>query len=305
MIEIKNLTVRFGDAPPVLDNLNLTVKDKSRTVILGESGSGKSITLAAILRILPPEAKVQGSIVLEGKELFTLSDGDMQKARGSLMGYIPQGSGNGMNPLMTVGTQIAEPLEVHRGLDKKSALTKAREWMERLNLSPAQRLSEAYPHTLSGGMRQRAMMAMGASAGAPVLLADEPTKGLDEKRIADVEALLKEFTDRTVLCVSHDLRFTKRIADVVCVMYGGQSVEIADADAFFRNPLHPYSKMLLAALPENGLKAPGGYAPKDQSATGCPFYDRCPNAFEKCQTPPEMVGFKNHKVRCHRYEPED
>ena len=206
-----------------------------------------------------------------------------------------------MNPLMTVGEQVSEPLVEHSGLKKDEALQKAKAWMERLGLTPADKLARAYPHTLSGGMRQRALMAMGAAGGARILLADEPTKGLDEKRIAEVEKLLLSMDDRTLLCVSHDIRFASRIADTVCVMYGGKTVEVAPAKAFFKKPKHPYSKMLLEALPENGLNCPGGYAPSIDKRFACAFANRCPQASGKCFETPEMVRVEQHNVRCHLY----
>ncbi|MEG2286012.1 MAG: ABC transporter ATP-binding protein [Eubacterium sp.] len=301
MIEIKNLTIQFNGQAPVVDNMTLTIPDGCRMVILGESGSGKSVTLAAILGILPPEARLRGSIKIDGLELLNLNECEMRRIRGKVIGYIPQGSGNGMNPLMSVGEQISEPLIQHDGLDKREAFQKAKEWMEKLGLTPADRLAQAYPHTLSGGMRQRALMAMGIAGGAEILLADEPTKGLDEKRIAEIEKMFIALKTRTILCVSHDLRFTHKIADAVCVMYSGKTVEIADAKIFFSNPGHPYSKMMIEALPENGLKCPGGYAPPLEDRFGCSFANRCPKAFEQCVMAPEMISVKKHQVRCHLY----
>ena len=188
MIEIKNLTIQFNRQPPVVEDMSLTVPEGGRTIILGESGSGKSVTLAAILGILPSDAAVRGSIKIGGTEVLGLRERELRKIRGKVIGYVPQGSGNGMNPLMTVGEQVSEPLVEHSGLKKDEALQKAKAWMERLGLTPADKLARAYPHTLSGGMRQRALMAMGAAGGARILLADEPTKGLDEKRIAEVKS---------------------------------------------------------------------------------------------------------------------
>ena len=301
MIEIKNLTIQFNRQPPVVEDMSLTVPEGGRTIILGESGSGKSVTLAAILGILPSDAAVRGSIKIGGTEVLGLRERELRKIRGKVIGYIPQGSGNGMNPLMTVGEQVSEPLVEHSGLKKDEALQKAKAWMERLGLTPADKLARAYPHTLSGGMRQRALMAMGAVGGARILLADEPTKGLDEKRIAEVEKLLLSMDDRTLLCVSHDIRFASRIADTVCVMYGGKTGEVAPAKAFFKKPKHPYSKMLLEALPENGLNCPSGYAPSIDKRFACAFANRCPQASGKCFETPEMVRVEQHNVRCHLY----
>ena len=147
MIEIKNLTIQFNRQPPVVEDMSLTVPEGGRTIILGESGSGKSVTLAAILGILPSDAAVRGSIKIGGTEVLGLRERELRKIRGKVIGYVPQGSGNGMNPLMTVGEQVSEPLVEHSGLKKDEALQKAKAWMERLGLTPADKLARAYPHT--------------------------------------------------------------------------------------------------------------------------------------------------------------
>lgn len=298
MIKIEKLTIMFGEQIPVVDQLSLNIEEGKKTIIIGESGSGKSVTISAILGILPQEANVKGSIKLDGKELLSLSEREMNKVRGKEIGYVPQGGGNSMNPLMTIGAQIAEPIEIHRKLTKANAMEKALEWMERVGLHPANKLAKAYPHTLSGGMRQRALMAMGAAGGARVLLADEPTKGLDDKCVSQLEELFMRMNSTTILCVTHDLRFAKKIADNICVMYGGKIVETADSYSFFSNPRHPYSQMLLAALPENGLSCPEGYTPQFEKRTGCPFYSRCPKQHSSCMNDINLVRFGKHEVRC-------
>lgn len=302
MLEITNLTVSFGSSKAI-DSVNFTVKDRSNTVVIGESGSGKSVMLSAILQILPPAASVSGSVLLNGTELLALPPKQMRKLRGNDISYIPQGSGTSMNPLLTVGYQVAEPLMEKQKADRKTALAKAIDWMRSLNLGNEVALAAAYPHTLSGGMRQRALIAMGAISGAPVLLADEPTKGLDGERIETVTELFSQLSDRTILCVSHDLNFVKAIADEVCVMYASQMVESCRAEAFFEAPLHPYSRMILMAMPENGLQAAVGFAPPqaDRLKNCCRFYDRCPDRSERCKEAPPMVTVGERKVRCWRY----
>ena len=298
MIKISNLTIMFGEQVPVVDQVSMDIEKGKKTIVVGESGSGKSVTILAILGVLPPEAKVEGSIMLEGNELLYLSENEMNRLRGKEIGYVPQGGGNSMNPLMTIGDQIAESIQIHKGTGKTGALEQAVEWLERLGLKPGTELAKAYPHTLSGGMRQRALMAMGAAGGAKVLLADEPTKGLDEKRISQIGEIFMLMKHTTTLCVTHDLRFAKVIADNICVMYGGKMVEVADSNSFFSNPLHPYSQMLIAALPENGLNCPEGYTPPFEKRTGCPFYNRCPKKETACLNEIEMISLGNHKVRC-------
>ena len=303
MIELKNLSVQFAGGVKAVDNVTLTVPDGKNTVVIGESGSGKSVMLSAILKILPPSAQVTGSVKLDGLELLGLDEKEMTALRGEQLAYIPQGGGTSMNPLLTVGYQIAEPLVEKKAMPKKKAFAAAIDWMKRLHLGDEERLATAYPHSLSGGMRQRALIAMGAIAGAPLLLADEPTKGLDSERVDTVTELFRTLDDRTLLCVSHDLNFAKSIADYVCVMYAAQAVEYCSCEEFFSNPLHPYSRLTLDAMPENGLKAHMGFAPTQDelSHMGCHFYDRCPHRTERCKEAPPMVETAGRKVRCWLY----
>ncbi|MDO5422327.1 MAG: ABC transporter ATP-binding protein [Eubacteriales bacterium] len=304
MIEIENLTIAFTKGKPVVDYLNLSVPDGKRTIVIGESGSGKSMMLSAILQVLPPDAAVSGSIRLDGLELLNLTEKEMKKIRGARLAYIPQGSANSLNPVLTVGFQVAEPIMEVRKKKREEAIRMAVDWMRRLQLGNEERLASAYPHMLSGGMRQRVLIAMGAAAGAEVLLADEPTKGLDKERIERVQDMLLRLEGKTLLCISHDLRFSREIADYISVMYAAEQVEYCTKEEFFRNPLHPYSQMLLAALPENGMKVTAGFAPphgKDQVG-GCRFAARCPGCTEQCRrTAPPMITVGKRKVRCHRY----
>lgn len=303
MIELKNLSVQFAGNVKALDDMSLLVPDGKNTVVIGESGSGKSVMLSSILRILPPSASVTGRILLDGIDLLLLNEQEMTTLRGTQLAYIPQGGGTSMNPLLTVGYQIAEPLMEKRRMKKEQALLVAIDWMKRLRLGNENALASSYPHTLSGGMRQRALIAMGGITGAPLLLADEPTKGLDGERIDAVTEIFQELKDRTLLCVSHDLNFAKTIADYVVVMYAAQAVEYCTCKEFFESPLHPYSRMTLAAMPENGLNISAGFAPthKEMSMLGCRFYSRCPCRKEYCKNIPPMVELGERKVRCWMY----
>ena len=301
MIEIKNLSVSFVGQLPVVDRLNLSLKAGKTTVVVGESGSGKSVTIAAILRLLPKEAHVNGSITLDGRELLSLTDAELNSLRGKTLGYVPQGGGNSMHPLITVGAQIAEPIEIHEKVSKHRAFRAAIEWLGKMGLIPAEKIAYSYPHTLSGGMKQRALIAMGAAGGAKVLFADEPTKGLDYKRIEQVGQLFRSLQDTTLLCVTHDLRFAKNIADDICVMYAGKPVEFAAAVSFFEEPKHPYSKMLIASLPENGMQCPDDFTPPAAQRSGCGFYHRCPDRSDACLSDIRMTSVGNHHVRCCLY----
>ena len=301
MIEIRNLSVAFGEQLPVVDRLNLSLKPGKTTVIVGESGSGKSITIAAIIRILPKEARVSGSIKLDGLELLSLTDDEINHLRGKALGYVPQGGGNSMHPLLTVGEQVAEPIMIHKKVSRRKAAQIAEEWLDKVGLRPTDEISRAYPHTLSGGMKQRALIAMGAAGGAEILLADEPTKGLDYKRIEQIEKLFKSLHETTILCVTHDLRFARNIADDICVMYSGKPVEFTDVESFFSDPKHPYSKMLMASLPENGMQSPDDFTQPSEQRIGCGFYHRCPERSDDCLRDVRMLYTEKHHVRCCLY----
>lgn len=301
MISIRNLSVSFDGQAEVVDNLNLDLEQGKITVIIGESGSGKSVTICALLGILPQEAQVQGQAIFGEIDLLSLSDKEMNLLRGKAIGYVPQSGGNSMHPLLTVGAQIAEPIIVHQKVKKRNAIQIAQEWLDKVGLKPVEKIAGAYPHTLSGGMKQRALIAMGMAGGAKILLVDEPTKGLDRERIEQVEELFKNLKGLTILCVTHDLRFAQNIADKICVMYGGESVEFADKDSFFSEPKHPYSQMLLASLPENGMECPENFTPPIEKKMGCLFYYRCPNRISTCADDIKTIAVGNHQVRCCQY----
>ena len=209
--------------------------------------------LAAILGILPKGTRIGGSILLSGIELLGLSERQMNQIRGKEFTYIPQGSGNGLNPLLTAGFQIAEPLIEKKKLNRMQGEAEAIKWMKKLHLGNEEMVAKQFPHQLSGGMKQRVLVAMGAATESKILLADEPTKGLDHDRVKRVVTLFKELENRTLLCVSHDIGFVRETADIVCVMYAAEQVEVCTKEEFFSEPLHPYSKIMLEALPETVL----------------------------------------------------
>jgi peptide/nickel transport system ATP-binding protein len=305
MIEIAGLTVRFRESL-ALDDFSYIAPEGKTTVIIGESGSGKSVMLSAILRILPKEANVSGSVKLKGIELLTMRERDFSDIRGTDIAYVPQGSGHSLNPLLKTGFQIAEPIMKHHKLKKLPAIERAIDLMRSLNIGDEEHVANSYPHTLSGGMKQRSLIAMGVASEAPIILADEPTKGLDYKRVAIVEELFARMKGHTILCVSHDLRFAAKVADRIVVIYSAEQVEEADAAEFFSGPLHPYSKALLKALPENGMIITEGYASENEKSgdAGCRFFTRCPVRMEQCLNPPPIVYIGSGKVRCHKYADE-
>ena len=306
MLEIDSVSIRFGTAPEAVSDTSFSVQDGDRLAVIGETGSGKSVLLQAALGLLPATAKVSGRILLDGQDLLQCREREMNAIRGRRIAYIPQGSGNGLNPLYTVGHQMRETIRKHQKCTRSEAGDRAVALLESFGLENGQTLCRRYPFQLSGGMRQRVLIAMGIAAGADLVLADEPTKGLDQHRIALVEDAFQRLGARTLLCVTHDLRFARAIASRVVVMYASQQIESGDRDTFFAEPLHPYSRAMLEALPENGLRANMGFAPPRTDLTAqnaCHFYDRCPLRGERCRCAPPLVSVGDRKVRCWNYAP--
>ena len=305
LLEVKNVAIRFGDNREVVSEACFSVKNRQRMAIVGETGSGKSVLLLAILKMLPQKAIVNGQIYFEDSELTRLSDKEMNEIRGRKIGYIPQGSGNGLNPLLTIGYQLTESIVKFRKCSKNEALCIAKELIDRFEIGDASVLHK-YPFQLSGGMRQRVLIAMGIAGNAELILADEPTKGLDQHRIKLVIDAFRKLENQTLLCVTHDLRFAKAIATDIIVMYASQQIEMCTSEEFFLDPLHPYSQAMLMALPENGLEAKLGFAPpREGRCSGdtepCHFRSRCPYSDIRCEKMPPMLTVGKRMVRCWRY----
>ena len=298
MLEIEGVSIRFGDNPEAVSDTTFTVGDGDRLAVVGETGSGKSVLLLAALGLLPASARVTG------RELLGCREREFNQIRGKEIAYIPQGSGNGLNPLYTVGRQLCEAIRKHQPCTRREALVQAAALLESFGLEHGAALCRSYPFQLSGGMRQRVLIAMGIAAGADLVLADEPTKGLDRRRIALVEDAFQRLGERTLLCVTHDLRFAHAISSRVVVMYASQQIESGDSPSFFAEPLHPYSRAMLEALPENGLRANMGFAPPRQDVDAqsvCHFYGRCPWRSERCRKAPPLMTVGKRKVRCWKY----
>lgn len=303
MLEIRNLTIAFPTADKPLrmvENFSLSLRENDKTILLGESGSGKSLVLLAILRLLPSEAQCTGEILFRGREIGRMDAKALQSLRGRQIAYIPQGAGNSLNPLTRIGVQVMEGLPLAAG---ESAVQKAVDLLAPFGFKDASGVAWAYPHTLSGGMKQRVLIAMGLARNASLTLADEPTKGLDPSRIHSVIEAFQKLQTQAVLCVTHDLTFAERYADQIVVMYAGHQLEISAKEAFFREPWHPYAQALLAALPENGLHDLTGFAPPHTSEGSgrCIFFDRCPRRFSLCEKEPPMIQQDHREVRCWLY----
>ena len=309
MLDIEDVSISFGEEQAAVSEVSMHIQEKEKMVIIGETGSGKSVLLLGILKLLPDSADVKGHIRFQGESLLNKKKKEMQKVRGTQISYIPQGSGNGLNPLYPVGKQIIESIRrKDKTIGKQDAKARMLRLLSEFGFDDVRKIAGSYPFMLSGGMRQRALIVMGIAADASLVLADEPTKGLDTERIAMVIDAFSKLQDKTLLCVTHDLRFAKAVASRITVMYASEQMESCEKEEFFEHPLHPYSQAMLKALPENGLFANMGFAPPKSGEIlrkGCHFKERCPYYREKCsQEKPPFVTMGDRKVRCWKYADE-
>ncbi len=305
LLKIKDLSVFFtGEKKTyVLNDMNMDVYEGDKIVVIGETGSGKSIMLLSILGLLPNSATVSGVIDYREQDLLAFSRKQFNKIRGKQISYVPQGGGSSMNPLMKVGKQVGEPLVVHKITDKPTALQKAVTLLRRFNIGNEKKRAQDYPHTFSGGMRQRALIAMGISADPSLILADEPTKGLDKTRINMVINSFNQLKDKTFICVTHDINFAKSVGQKVSVMLATYQVEFGTVDEVLKEPLHPYTRDIVRAMPENGLHYNANLSDRlKHTECECQYRNSCIDAFEKCdQVPPLFELANGRKVRCWKY----
>ncbi|MGB8435120.1 MAG: dipeptide ABC transporter ATP-binding protein, partial [Burkholderiales bacterium] len=299
-----------------LDGVDLDIRRGETFAIVGESGCGKSVTALSVARLLPDTGRVvDGSVRLGDTELLDLPESAMRTVRGGRIAMIFQEPATSLNPVLTVGTQIGEVLERHAGLRGAAARKRAVELLDAVGIAESTRRLDEYPFQLSGGMRQRVMIAQALAGEPDLLIADEPTTALDVTIQAQVLDLLRDLQARTgmaILLITHDLGIVAGMAKRVAVMYAGQIVEVASCDAFFAAAQHPYSRKLFAALPgahHRGIALaviPGQVPPLTANFRGCRFADRCEHAFERCHTDDPgwtKIG-EAHQVRCHLRETE-
>jgi oligopeptide/dipeptide ABC transporter ATP-binding protein len=297
----------------VVDNLDISVEDRETLAIVGESGCGKSMTALSLMRLVPPPGKiVSGEILFEGRNLRTFSDIEMQQIRGNRISIIFQEPMTSLNPVFRIGDQIAEGLLLHRKLSKREAREKAVDMLNRVGIpAPASRYND-YPHQLSGGMRQRIMIAMALSCEPRLLIADEPTTALDvtiQAQILELIDKLKHEYGMGLLLITHDLGVVAERAHRTAIMYAGKIVETGPTDQVLNNPLHPYTEGLLASLPQRAkpgcpLSAIPGQVPNLLlELPGCGFCERCPDRVWKCSTEPPPLREKEpgHFVQCWKH----
>lgn len=291
-------------AVKAVDDAAFSIKKHEVFSLIGESGSGKSILGQAIMRLLPPNAVFSGKVELGGTEISSLSEKEMQKVRGKTVASIAQNPYLAMNPGIRVGTQVAEPMRAHLGMSKKDSKARTCRTLKYFDIIPAEVREREYPFQYSGGMLQRAMVAMGTAANPELIIADEPTKGVDVLKKRNIAAIFKKVSSDgcAFLLITHDVGFARAMADRIAVNYCGQIVEIAEKEAFFKEPLHPYSQALLDAVPERGMHPIPGLSPSMiEVPEGCRFHPRCPYKTDRCLTNPPVVELDGRSVRCWVY----
>lgn len=315
VLEIKDLKTYFYTPDGIVkavDGINLSVKRGSILGIVGESGCGKSMTAMSILNLVPqpPGKIVSGEILYEGRDILKLKESEMRAIRGAKISMIFQEPMTALNPVFTVGEQIAEALRVHKGMNRREAMDKAAELLSLVNIPSARDRIKDYPHQLSGGMRQRVMIAMAISCSPSIVIADEPTTALDVTVQAQVLDLLKQLMEKmgmSMILITHDLGVIAEAANDVAVMYAGRIVEYAGTEGLFAAPTHPYTEGLLNSIPRfnkkkrERLKAIPGVVPRLLDLPeGCKFYGRCGIAIDRCKKEEPLLKekAKGHLARC-------
>jgi oligopeptide transport system ATP-binding protein len=325
VLDVRDLKTVFrtrGGEIHAVNDVNFHLNPGELLGVVGESGSGKSVTMMSLLRLLPaPPADIRsGKVLLNGKDLLSMSDDDLRAVRGAKIGFVFQDPMTSLNPVFTVGNQIMEPLIKHMHLSKAQAQARAIELLELVGISDAGRRLYQYPHQFSGGMRQRVMIAIALACDPDVLIADEPTTALDVTIQAQILELVKELRQKlgmAIIWITHDLGVIAGIADRVMVMYGGQVVEHAPVRSLFNSPQHPYTRALLQTIPRISgprtarLKVIEGQPPiLTEPLTACPFRARCEFSHDACdRLNPARRGIdgqevgQGHDVACHWHAP--
>jgi peptide/nickel transport system ATP-binding protein len=323
LLEVTDLSVRFEtDDGPVhaVDRLSFTVERGEVLGIVGESGCGKTVTCLSLLRLLPDTAVISGNAMFDGVDLLTLGGRQLRRVRGREISFVFQEPSTSLNPVFTIGRQIGEVLRTHLGLSRRETRMRTVELLRLVHIPAPERRLDEYPHQLSGGMRQRVMIAMALACDPKVLIADEPTTALDVTTQASILGLMREIRERlgtAIVLVTHDLGVVADIADRVLVIYAGRKAEEAPTVALFAEPQHPYTIALLGAIPRGSgsgevdgtrrlREIPGRVPSLRELPTGCAFAERCPRADELSRTQvPELRAVRpGHLVACFHPGPE-
>lgn len=310
LLSIKDLKSSFitrDGMVRAVNKVSLDVFENETLGLVGESGCGKTVLALSILRLLSENTVVEGEIIYKEQDLIRLGEKEMRNIRGREIAQIFQNPLSSLNPVLTIGLQVSEPFMLHRGMKLAEAWKNAISMLRAAKIpSPTERGKE-YPHQFSGGMRQRAMISMGLACSPELIIADEPTKGLDVTIQAQIIELMRELVnDRgaSMLIITHDLAVASELCNRIAVMYSGEIVEISGIKDFFSSPAHPYCKSFLSSLPLNGMKPISGSSPSlIDVPEGCRFHPRCEYAYERCRTEhPEIYTLeKGRNVRCFLY----
>ncbi|HET8532104.1 MAG TPA: ABC transporter ATP-binding protein [Methylomirabilota bacterium] len=319
LLEVRDLTVHFDTEDGLVeavDGVTFTVSSGEILGVVGESGSGKSVTALALLQLIrPPGRIVQGAVRFEGTDLVGLSEVEMRAVRGTRIAMVFQSPRTALNPVLTVGRQISRLFELHQGASRAEGRARTIEMLKLVGISEPERRARQYAHQLSGGMCQRVMIAMALATSPRLLLADEPTTGLDVSIAAQILDLLRDLGRRTgasILLITHDLGVVAEVCDRVAVMHAGQIVEIGAVRAIFARPRHPYTQALVRSVPridrEGTMEPIPGTVPSLLAPPpGCRYADRCPRVLDVCRRdrPALRAATPNHYVACHAVEVED
>ena len=316
LLEVDSLRTQFFTREGIVravDGVSFRVQPGQTLAIVGESGCGKTVTSLSILRLVTPPGKIVGGrLAFRGRDLLAMPEGELRRIRGNEIAMIFQEPMTSLNPVLTAGRQIGESLELHRGLSRRAARERALEMLHQVQIPDAERRLRQYPHELSGGMRQRVMIAMALACDPQLLIADEPTTALDVTIQAQILQLMRALTARTgaaVVLITHDLGVVAETAQRVMVMYAGRKVEEAAVDALFARPLHPYTRGLMSAMPrlshsgsatERLTEIPGMVPSLRDPITGCPFAPRCSHATDICRRDAPLLEEKeaDHLSAC-------
>jgi oligopeptide/dipeptide ABC transporter ATP-binding protein len=319
LLSIDNLKTYFyvrDRVAKAVNDVSLTIQPGETLGLVGESGCGKSVTAHSIIQLIPdpPGKIVDGRILFDGQDLLKLSEANMRKIRGNRISMIFQEPMTSLNPVLTVGNQVGEVLRLHQGLSRKDTRSRVLDIFIQVGIPAPETRLDDFPHQMSGGMRQRVMIAMALACTPRLMIADEPTTALDvtiQAQILDLMNKLKSDTGASILFITHDLGVIAEMAQNVAVMYAGHMVEYADVKTLFAAPKHPYTVGLLESIPALGQKAKAGRLSTIKGVvpslfdlpSGCLFSDRCPDVFDDCRKiAPEMVSVgSNHIARCLKY----
>jgi len=321
LLRVQDLRTYFHlgrEVARAVDGVSFDIRAGETVGMVGESGCGKSVTALSLLRLIDPPGRIEAGsrIEFEGRDLLSLDEEGIRQIRGNRIAMVFQEPMTALNPVFTIGDQVAEVARVHARASRRAAWERAVEMLNLVGIPDPRERARSYPHQLSGGMRQRVLIAMALVMNPSLLIADEPTTALDVTIQAQILELLADLQQRlglAVLLITHDLGVVAEVTSRVLVMYGGQIVERSPVRELFRNPRHPYTRGLLEAMPRLGRQRdrlaviPGTVPPPTRWPSGCRFRDRCPYAWQRCadEPPPEYVVSPDHNARCHLVDEPD